>query len=501
MTRSRWLEPLLVTLILLLAAYFRLANVAVNPAWYTDEGTHLDIARHVLHGEVQYLAIDQSWLLFSRVPLFEWLLSGAALIGRVSIATLRTLTGSLGVITVAVLYLVVRRTTYDMWLALLAALLLAIYPPAVLYSRFGFSYNLLAPLVLTVLWGLVEYNRNRSKRWLAVSALSIGVGTLSDLWMLVLLAPFALIVLILNWRAAVWSILLALLPFGIYATIMLLTVPQAFLFDLHFVLSRVNQLAFEQQVATLWQNVMTLAAQDAWLIVGVIGLAMLRPPRLRWIALAFFMIPFVLLGRTTALFSLSFYYLIPLLPLVALGAASLIRFGVTWSGRALARRIHSPQADWAKLLIAAPIVVVLLISTSGLVRQVREGFHTSIDGFLLDPSTAREAAEFVNQHVTAHDLIVASPTLAWMLQAQVVDMQMPIAYQGRATPHLPGNIPAERWAIDPSVKRARYVIVDNLWRNWAMPNVPGVAEMLRAVETWPRVHQVGEIAIYQNPED
>ncbi len=38
-------------------------------------------------------------------------------------------------------------------------------------------------------------------------------------------------------------------------------------------------------------------------------------------------------------------------------------------------------------------------------------------------------------------------------------MQMPIAYRGQATPHLPGNLPLERWAFDPSVERARFVIV------------------------------------------
>src|SRR5512135_2659950 len=104
MTRSRWLEPLAVAVILLLASYLRLANVAVNPAWYTDEGPHLDIARHMLQGRMQYLAINQSWLLFSRLPLFEILLSGAALSGRVSILTLRTVTAVLGTITVAALY-------------------------------------------------------------------------------------------------------------------------------------------------------------------------------------------------------------------------------------------------------------------------------------------------------------------------------------------------------------------------------------------------------------
>ncbi len=178
MTCSRWLEPLAVALILLLAAYLRLANLAINPAWYTDEGTHLDIARHLLQGQVQYLAIGQSWLLFSRVPLFEILLSGVALIAGVSMLTLRTVTAGLGVITVAMLYFTARRAARDARLALLAALLLAVYPPAVLYSRFGFSYNLLAPLVLITFLGLGEFSAHRSKRWLTASALSIGLGTL-----------------------------------------------------------------------------------------------------------------------------------------------------------------------------------------------------------------------------------------------------------------------------------------------------------------------------------
>jgi 4-amino-4-deoxy-L-arabinose transferase-like glycosyltransferase len=497
MTRSRWLELLAVALILILAAHLRLANVAHNPGWYTDEGTHLDIARHLLRGEVQYLAINQSWLLFSRLPLFEWLLSGAALIGGVSLLTLRTVTGLLGVITVVVLYLTVRRMTRDVWLALLAALLLAIYPPAVLYSRFGFSYNLLAPLVLIALWGLVEYSGGRSKCWLVVSALSIGLGAIADLWMLVMLAPFVLIVLLRNWRDVLWSVPLALLPLGLYAALSVLTVPQAFLFDLRFILSRVNQLTLAQQASTLWQNITTLAAQDAWLLAGAIGLLLLRPPRLRWIAVALLVIPIALLGRTTALFSLSFYYLIPLLPFVTLGLASLIRYGTIWLTNRCGQRWSHPLHVGLSILIAG----AALLSAVQLVRQVHDRLHTTIDGFLLEPGAAQDAAEFVNQRVTADDLIIASPTLAWMVQSQAADMQMPLAYRGQGTPHLPANVPPERWAFDPGIERARYVIVDNLWRNWAVPNVPGVSALLREIEAWPVVHRTGEIVIYENPED
>lgn len=145
---QRLFEKLALLLILGLAAFLRLTNLTHNPGWYTDEATHLDIARHLLRGQTQYLAITQSFLLFGRMPLFEWLLAGALTLGGEGMATLRTLTGLLGVATVGGLYWATRPLSRR--LALLAALLLAIYPPAVLYSRLGFSYNLLALLMLVV---------------------------------------------------------------------------------------------------------------------------------------------------------------------------------------------------------------------------------------------------------------------------------------------------------------------------------------------------------------
>ena len=232
----RFLEVVALCLILALAAYLRLANIADNPGWYTDEGTHLDIAQNLLRGRVQYLAINQSTLMFAKLPLFELLLTG--LLGTVGqaiepmadICTLRALTGVLGVVSVGLLYWVVRRTQQgrDPALALLAALMLAIYPQAVVYNRFGFSYNLLAPLVLLAGLGCWEYLASVRRRWLVLAALTIGLGGASDLWMFALVAPLALVVLKRNWRDLLWSLPLVLLPFGLYAAVMLATAPQAF---------------------------------------------------------------------------------------------------------------------------------------------------------------------------------------------------------------------------------------------------------------------------------
>ena len=138
-SKDRLLELAALFVILMLAAYLRLANLAANPGWYTDEGTHLDLARNLIAGRVQYLAVDQSLLIFSRLPLFENLLAVWLRVFGVSMLALRAFTASLGVLTVAVLWGVGRRMSGERGLALLAALLLAIYPSAVLYSRFCFS--------------------------------------------------------------------------------------------------------------------------------------------------------------------------------------------------------------------------------------------------------------------------------------------------------------------------------------------------------------------------
>jgi hypothetical protein len=69
-SRARSLEVLALTLILIFGAYLRLNNLPDNPGWYTDEATHLDIARQLLQGRTQYLAVTQSTLLFGRLPLF-----------------------------------------------------------------------------------------------------------------------------------------------------------------------------------------------------------------------------------------------------------------------------------------------------------------------------------------------------------------------------------------------------------------------------------------------
>ncbi|HET7375714.1 MAG TPA: glycosyltransferase family 39 protein, partial [Anaerolineae bacterium] len=240
-SRLRWFDIAALTLILLLAAGLRLAGVAANPGWYTDEGTHINIANNLLLGHIQYFAIKQSTLLFARLPLFEILLAAVFRLFHPGIDTLRVLTGTLGVVSVGWLYIVMCRLG-DRWLALLAALLLAIYPPAILYSRFGFSYNLLTPLLLIAYLGLGQYLDRSAPRLrpLLIASLAIGLGAISDLWMLSVIVPVLIVIAVRNWRHVPLSLALVVLPFGLYSLISLLSTPAAFWFDLRFTVLRLG---------------------------------------------------------------------------------------------------------------------------------------------------------------------------------------------------------------------------------------------------------------------
>ena len=290
--------------VILLAAHLRLSNVTNNPGWFADEGSNLDVAYHLRQGQLQYMALGQSTLMVSRLVLFEGLLATLLTCFGGGITTLRILSGVLGIGSVLMLYLCAQRLTRKTWLALLSALLLAIYPQAILYSRFGFSYNLLPLLVLPAYIGLWEYMQRNQRGWLMLAAVLIGLGTISDIWMLALIAPFGLIVLLQRWRDLLWSVPLVLLPFCLYIAFLWSQAPQAMMTDLRFVLFRVSNVTLLGQLQNVAMNYTVLLSQDFWMPCAIIGFLLLRPIPLRQLTLVVFFLTLVVLGRTIALYSL-----------------------------------------------------------------------------------------------------------------------------------------------------------------------------------------------------
>lgn len=500
-------EGILLLLILLLAANLRLTNVAENPGWYTDETTHIDIANHRLAGQTQYMLIKDSTLMFGRLPLFHIFLAGYFQLSGNSdhMLALRTFTGLLGVLSVALLYASVRHSA-GVTLALLAAFVLAIYPQAVLYSRFGFSYNLLPPLILLAVLAVDRYLEKLHPVWLALGALLLGTGLIAEVWTLTLLFPF-IIIAARKPIYLLWSVPLFFVPFVIYAVLMMLSSPSAFLFDLSFTISRlVPGTSLNDQWMTLFNNYQTLVGSSVWILAGIIGLFALQPSRLRWIVVLLFVGPIILVGRTNALYNLSAYYMIPLLPFIALGFASLIRYGaeaLIQAGSDALPAVTGLRGVTASLITGVVILFLvgslLIASIPTTMASVQNGYTTDIDSFLINPNDAKQVAAFINGQVTPNDVIVASPVVGWQFGGHSEDFQMAVAATDHVTtPHLPDNIPPDRLAFNPDYRQARFVVIDNLWRNWGVIFIPGLSDVVNDVQTnWRMVYQLGQFSVYE----
>jgi hypothetical protein len=501
--QTRLIHWILLSGILLLAAYLRLANLTDNPGWYSDEGSNLIVASNLQHGQMAYMALGQSTLLVSRMIVFEEVLAASLKLFGGGIDTLRTLTGLLGVLTVLTLYICVRRVTHNSKFALLAASLLTIYPQAIVYSRFGFSYNLLPPLLLIIWLGLAEYWRTGQRTWLALSALSVGVGTVSDLWMLAVIAPFVIVVLIKNWRDLFWSLPLIGLFFGIYAVFMISHAPEAFALDVQFVLFRVSNVSLIGQLQNVTMNYTVLLSQDFWMPCAVVGLLILTPTRLRYLTLGLIFLLLIILGRTIALYNLSAYYMVPLLPFIAFGTAALIYNGAPFVWQQLRDTLRSKigraapliSASVCILIIAVPFLESLILDLD----HVQNGIPTAIDPFLINPEEARQAAQFINANASPTDLVIINPAMSWLVNTRTADIQMSIAATGLGNVHYPSNIPSDRWLYDPRIEQARYVVLDNLWRSWGANTIAGMDNLLLTIEQWPVAFHSGNVTVYRNP--
>lgn len=474
-------------MILVLSVYLRLWNVQDNPRWYTDEATHIEIAQNLLKGEIRYFAIEDSWLLFARLPLFEYVLAGIFRIFGTSIGVLRGLTGILGIITTSLLYFVMRDISTNKWFGLLVSASFTLFPQAILYNRFGFSYNLLLPLIVLILWEYYHYRTRENRKCLVLSAVLIGIGCISDVIMWSFIPTLVLITWGIRWRDAIPATIVAIIPLSIYALIQFITVPDAFLFDLGYTLNRTGGGTFFGQSNLLIENYLILL-KNSWWIVGIIGIFLIEDKHLRY-SILILLIPLVFVGRTVPLYSLSAYYVLPFLPLIAIGVGSFLR--TTW---------HYAIKQEALIRFATLILVCSPITMSSyqMIVQVRSHMITLIDDFLIDADDAYAVADFINTHSDESDLVVASAPIGCLLDTDVAEFQMSAVSGGLDAVHIPGNLPENRFAFSTDYRDARYIVIDDLWRRWGAVHIPQLAEMMEIVQGWELIFEAGSIQVYEN---
>ncbi len=500
----RWLALIV---IVGLGAWLRLVHLAAVPPWYPDEGSNIAIAASLARGEPGYLVFAQSSFINGHPHLFYLLLAGLFRLSGPTMEAARLLAALCGLSALLLLYPLARALA-DETVALLALAFYAIYPTAVVYHRMAFTYNLLAPLYLLALYALHRYldSQRRAGR-------VAGLAGVTDLVGWGLIGFVALAVLLDRPRHLPIVLPPLLLPLAAWLLWMAMAGGGAFWFDLRFALSRVGG-TLAEQVARFVFFYRTALEGELWLALGSIGLLLLPNRRARWLAGGLHFTSLFFVTRTTAAFGQATYFLIPLLPLVALGMGSLLGRGLPFLLRLLGadvsraleeRRLLRRGGRRLAALLTACLVFAMVVAP--LLSLLAEGplldyalFTARMGGTLADPAAARQVVDYVNSRTGPADVVLASPTIAWLFDSPAADLQMAVAATGRATQHFPADIPPSRFRFDPRLEEATYVVLDPLWRGWGAAQMAEVAQIVETVEAeWTLERTLGSFDVYRNP--
>ncbi len=481
---------------LVIASIARLWHLEQNPAWYADEGTHIEIARHLMHGKTQYLGITDSYLIAARLPLFEHILALWFQCLGISMLSLRILTSLMGILSTALIYRLVISVSHDERFAIFTMGLFAIYPQATIYNRFGFSYNLLPILILTGLWCLNRYQRTIKIKYLMLTCAWFGIATLSDFIAFSFLPSLLLLILLIRPKHVSLALIALITPFAVYALLELSIHPDIFLYDLTYTLSRTGGRPLSIQFENIISNVKILLSETWWIPMGILGLLWVQPRRFRLVTLLFVFIPIIMIGRTTALYNLSAYYMIPLLPFFAVGVAAILTYLIPQIMRPL-----SISASTQQYIVTGIFIFLFSILSWNVSKDIQNGFNIGIEHFLIPADEAYHVQDILIDYTNSESLIIVSPTLAWMFDANITDYQLSSLSQYIDGIFFPAELYPERFAFDVDHTHAKIAIVDNLWRDWGAIHMPSVATMLTTVEGWELILQTNTIQVYHNPSN
>lgn len=396
-----------------------------------------------------------------------------------------------------------------------AALVLTIMPSAALYNRLAFAYNVEAVFVVLEWWALWRFSADRGARSLLAASLAAACAYMTALAGLPLVLCVALVTLWLAPRHFLWSSMLMALPGLAYLVVLYWIAPAPLAQDLVLTFGRTSG-SLGDQLLNLATNYSDWFNTSPWLLLGVAGLFLLEPRPVRVLSLLVFFLPLFGTMRAFTGGDLNFHRYLALLPIVALGAAQFLRRAYAFLWIRLRRDLQGPR--WLQptmpifqrlhpQITALVVALVLLIPLAWtalwdmyLVSSSERPRPTSIDFVMArHPRDARDVIHWLNATCSREDVILASPTIAWAIRANAADFQQALSYEGVQTDNYGPALAHDRFAFAPSFENATFVVVDDLWRGWAVERMPPLRKYLDAIQTWPLLLHQGEFDVYRNP--
>ncbi len=476
----------LLGIIVLTGLVLRCAHISTEPDWFRDEGNYHAVCHSIAStGDPMLGPLNVTFCspFMTQPPLYFY--TGAAWLTVLhdSFTSLRVFNVVLSLVTLLFLYAFTLRH-FGKWYALLAIAFFAYHPDILVFNKMIFPYNLYMLLGFLVFFIAIEYLLQPRSYLIMTSCILTGFAALSVYYAVSLVAIlFGIIMYTRRWKD---------LPF--------LIIPPAFGLLFLGASSLGNIPGFKEDYVAFVQTASTdtpwttlrhyyeYFTTNLFYTLGTLSLLLLPKRRIGMIAFLFIIVMlYPVMRKADTMIQFVTYPIIPLFPLIALGAASFVRFFCT------SLQIRSTT-------------LVLLISVTWIALLLFAGFSDPPLSFAMVSAqrTAREAAEYVNTRTETDDLVIASYPLWHLLDTKPANLPISLAYEGIHSDFFMYDISTERFSYNPSIDRAHYIIFDYLTSQMSRAPRGSIHYPVRkAIEkikaSWEKTAEFDMYTVYKNP--
>ncbi|MBI3283205.1 glycosyltransferase family 39 protein [Candidatus Curtissbacteria bacterium] len=168
-------EVIFVSLIILAGLFLRLYRIEGFLTFLGDEGRDVRIVRDLLRGNLIFIGPQTSIGNMYLGPLYYYMMAPALFLSRLSPVGPAVMTAILGTLTVFLTWLI-GRSWFGKTAGLIAALLFALSPVAIIYSRSSWNPNPMPFFALISIWAIWKVYAEKKFAYLSLSALSLGAA-------------------------------------------------------------------------------------------------------------------------------------------------------------------------------------------------------------------------------------------------------------------------------------------------------------------------------------
>jgi hypothetical protein len=486
------------------AVLLRVIRLDETPGIYPDEASHLEVAYSLLRGDFAAGLFTSTFL--PRLPLPLVLINLAAAAVGWNLYAIRACTVTAALLALIVMYRLLRRDPHNGFL-FLPLLVFAVYPPAIYFNRWGFTYNFLAPAFLYVLYQGVQYSKNSRASDLYKMLLGIAAALLSEPLGIVALIYGLAICSVRSWSAT-WKVLwMSLAPVGAYLALLYGLSPDVLSSDIHGLLqTRIP--GSPSRMPAVFISLQVLFKYFGWLFVlGLVGLWFV-PRDVRRHTLLFVAIYLLVSARVAGGDgSLVIRQFIAFIPFQCLGIGCLLAFvalrvesaldglmkACTSFGariRPAIQRAHDRLRWFPAALVRGGLASVFLVASYPSALTVWSGqFRTPFDRLTApDVDSMYQAVEFLNARCDESDWVLAQ-CLPQRLNCRTGTLsQMAVIEGSKGNPFYPHEIYKDRRVEAVTLGDIRYVVISTFTRR-VEARYAGVRSLLEQTRHWPVVFE------------